>query len=75
MTQSLERRLRITIIRDTARKMVFDLGECNDYRIMFCASAVGRIGNMALMLEELTDFDLVALYRWIVEESRFDSYA
>jgi hypothetical protein len=55
--------------------MVFDLGECNDYRIMFCASAVGRIGNMALSLEELTDFDLVALYRWIVEESRFDSYA
>ena len=69
-----ERRLRISEIRTTAMKMVIGLGECNDYRIMFCASAVGRISHMALTLEELDDRDLIQLYEWIVLEGRFDLY-
>ena len=71
---SLERSIRIAEIRSVAKKAVFDLGECDDYRIMFCASAGGRISNMAITLEDLGDLDLIQLYEWIVVEGRFDIY-
>jgi hypothetical protein len=67
MMENWERKLRISEIRKTATLMVLDLGECNDYRIMFCASAVRRIRKMALTLEGLDDTDLLELYLWIVE--------
>jgi hypothetical protein len=74
MMQNWERKIRIAEIRTTAKKMVLDLGECNDYRIMFCAAAINRIRKICLTLEELDDHDLLGLYEWVVQESRFDAY-
>ncbi len=57
------RQLRTTAVRIAAHQLV---GPCNDYQIMFCASAAGITNGMAVSLEELADDQFELLEDWIM---------
>ena len=69
---SLEKKLCILAIRDAAKDLVG--GECNDFQIIFCASAVNRVTGAYATLEDLSDADLRSLYKWVITEERSPVY-
>lgn len=69
---TLERKLRVISIRQSAENQV---GECNDYQIMFCAAATGKIHESKVSLEDLSDEDLSNLYDWVVVSERVSMWA
>jgi len=71
---SLEKKLIIVAIRAAAKDLAGDLGQCNDFQIIFCASAKKLITSMCATLEDASDEDLRSLYKWMITDEGGSCY-
>jgi hypothetical protein len=73
----LEKKLCIVAIRAAAQDLAGDLGQCTDFQIIFCASAVKRLKRLTgayTSLEDVSDDDLKSLYQWMITEEHRSIY-